>query len=236
MRIGVMQPYFFPYLGYFHLMNAVDIFVVLDDVQYSKGGWVNRNRVLIQGKPAWLTVPISSVGKSIQEKSYLVNPKWHSKLRRTLYQAYPDAPGLTALEAILDEWMSSHHMTVSETNMWLINRILDTFCEKSPEFRNVSSLGLEPGLRGVDKVLTACKALGGGMYVNLPGGRSLYSSAEFEEVGVELRFVSSRFPRYPQQFHDFIPGLSILDMVLQAPERLAVATGPEHYNLVSEND
>ena len=235
MRVAIMQPYFFPYLPYFHLIDAVDIFVVLDNVQFPKGGWVNRNKVLIQGKEAWVTVPTSSSGRSIREKSYIASPYFFRKFRATMLTEYSRAPGLQKIFEITDEWESLGEREVSRVNMFLIGKLLTELGGRRPKFLNISCLKLDPELRGQERVVAAAKELAASQYVNLPGGQTLYQAAAFEKEGIELKFVSSDFPPYPQQSSNFVPGLSVLDMALRSPEMFAAATRATHYKLISAN-
>jgi hypothetical protein len=213
-------------------MNAVDLFVILDDVKFSKGGWINRNRILVGGKIKWVTAPISSTENLICDKTYLTSEKFFRQLRATISQSYSKTAGLSSVFEIIDHWEGLDSANVSEVNMALLRGVLNQVSSRLPEFIPVSSLGLSSALNGQERVIAAVKKLNGSSYVNLPGGRNLYAADKFADAGVELTFVSSSFPKYPQQSDEFIEGLSILDALLMAPGHVGHLTGPESYELI----
>lgn len=210
-----MQPYFLPYLGYFHLLDSVDLFVVLEDVKYpKKGRWVNRNRILINGQPAWITVPVSITGELISEVDYRSDSEFFTRLRKTLSRAYSKAENLSSVFSYLQRWENSSDTGVSEVNMSLVRMIADLISMKIPKFINSSDLDLDKRLRGQNRILEICRILGADTYVNLPGGRNLYDQDAFLQVGTSLKFIKSNLRPYPQKTASFIPGLSVLDFVL----------------------
>lgn len=233
MKVGVMQPYLFPYLGYFHLMDAVDLFVILDDVKFSKGGWVNRNRILVGGEIKWITAPISSTENLICDKTYRTSEKFFRQLRTTISQSYSKTAGLSSVIEIIDHWEGLDSANVSDVNMAMLRGVSNRVSSRLPEFISVSSLGLNSDLNGQEKVIAAVKKLDGSNYVNLPGGQNLYDADKFADQGVELSFVSSSFPRYPQKSDKFIEGVSILDALLMAPGDVEHLTGSESYELIT---
>jgi hypothetical protein len=229
-----MQPYFLPYLGYFHLVDAVDTFVILDTVTYPKGGWVNRNRILIEGVDRWLTLPVSSSASSISEKSYVLDHRDFIRLERMVSQAYSRSPRLGEFQSLLAEWWHSPIRNVSETNMFFVRRFLERLGRALPRFVNASSVQTD-GTSGQDRVLEIAQNLGATSYVNLIGGQRLYQKSAFNAAGMELFFVRSQFSEYTQKSPEFVPGLSVLDFFLNETRDAESWIGPESYSLFSPN-
>jgi len=229
-----MQPYFLPYLGYFHLVDAVDTFVIQDTVTYPKGGWVNRNRILIEGVDRWLTLPVSSSASSISEKSYVLDHRDFIRLERMVSQAYSRSPRLGEFQSLLAEWWHSPIRNVSETNMFFVRRFLERLGRALPRFVNASSVQTD-GTSGQDRVLEIAQNLGATSYVNLIGGQRLYQKSAFNAAGMELFFVRSQFSEYTQKSPEFVPGLSVLDFFLNETRDAESWIGPESYSLFSPN-
>lgn len=213
MKLAIMQPYFLPYLGYFHLLDAVDTFVVLDTVKYPNGGWVNRNRVLIQGRESWLTVPVRSEGQNICDKSYDLSAGYFKKLRSTIWHAYPRGERLESFLDVISEWQRSGMSRVSEVNVFFIFEFLTRLGRNRPEFLAANSFDVGK-LVGQQRVLEIVRSSGASQYINLSGGEALYDSAAFKDAGVELLFVHSNFLPYSQRSDSFVQRLSTLDFFL----------------------
>lgn len=184
-----MQPYFFPYIGYFQLMEAVDLFVFLDDVQYMKGGWVNRNRIRNRDKAHWLTLPVlhAPLTHRINQRSYMLG-KPVAATKRKLQSAYRQSRGYEEVYPLIDSLLDFGNPTVSEFNMNSlvgVSRMLGVDCE----FKLASSVAEADGLRGVDKVLRLCKHFAADQYVNPIGGVALYSPEAFSKNRIELSFI-----------------------------------------------
>jgi hypothetical protein len=233
LKIAVMQPYFLPYLGYFHLIDAVDKFIILDDVKYSKNGWVNRNRILINHELAWLTVPVAKSGSLLREKRYLVDGPFLDKLNRKISRAYPASSDRDFFLELLKDWARGKEPmdSVVELNVWMLKKLLSRLPVSKPEFHLMSSFNIQLSSDPTERIIRAVKTLGGEVYVNLSGGRSLYSRHEFIKNGVELRFVDSQFPPYPQSGNAFVPGLSVIDFLLSQESNREDWVGPKSYEL-----
>lgn len=214
LKVAVMQPYFFPYLGYFHLIDAVDVFVLLDDVQYPKGGWVNRNRILINGKVSWLTVPVTGDGGQINNKWYLTDEALLRKMQKSIARAYPKSAAKSYVSDLLAEFFSSGFPNVVSANLWLMKEISVALDLEMPEFLTMSDLKLPNWGNPEERIIEAVRILRGETYVNLSGGSTLYSAELFGSRGIALRFVESRFPPYPQKAEGFISHLSSADLLL----------------------
>ncbi|WP_169749335.1 WbqC family protein [Croceicoccus naphthovorans] len=208
-----MQPYLFPYLGYFQVINASDIFFSYDNAQYMKGGYVNRNKIHPSGGTSWFALPVSSspVNTPINQKSYADRSKRDSLLQR-LQNCYRKAPHQSDIVNLVDLCLTHPSDNVAELNTYSIKQIC-AFLGISTPVRNVSEINFH-GNSGQDKVLSICKAQNAGAYINPIGGAGLYDRSAFATHGIELQFLKSHLPRYQQFGSDWFPSLSIIDVMM----------------------
>jgi len=207
-----MQPYFFPYIGYFQLINAVDKFVIYDDVNYIKQGWINRNRILLEGKAHFFTLDLfnASSFKLINEIE-MGNNRY--KLVKTIEQIYKKAAFFHEVFPLIEEIM-----TYKENNLALF---LENSIRKIALFFNIqtniivsSMIKKDVSQKGQDKVLDICKKMDASIYINSIGGQELYSKEIFNQEGIGLKFIKSQPINYTQFNNEFIPWLSILDVIM----------------------
>ncbi len=221
MKVAVMQPYFLPYIGYFQLIAAADRFVVYDDIKYTKKGWINRNRFLRDGRDEVFTVPLEAAPDTSLVRERRVSPSFAPEaLLNRLREAYRRAPFFAPAFALVESIVRS-----PETNLFsfLLQSLRRTCAHLGIDTPLVvsSSLAVDAGLRGEERVIATCRAAGARTYVNPPGGRELYSPARFAESGLELRFLEPGPVEYPQFGAAFVPWLSIVDvMMFNSPERI----------------
>lgn len=212
MKLGIMQPYFLPYIGYWQLINAVDKYVIYDDVQFIKGGWINRNNVLINGQKQLFNLLLSgaSPNKLINEITVQDN---QTKLIRTIELNYKKAPMFQQVFPLF-----LHIMEHSDKNLakFIGNSIVEIskYLSIETEFIYSSTLDKDNNLRAQDKVLDICKMLNANKYINAIGGADLYSKDDFNKVGIELSFLESEYVQYKQFKNEFVPHLSILDVLM----------------------
>ncbi len=215
--IGGMQPYLFPYLGYFQLINAVDVFVISDDVQYIKGGWINRNRIQSNRKPLLFTFGIKKdkMTKNINQRSYSEDTynSTRDKFLRTLFHSYHKAPYFKEVNELIAEILSYEDHNVSGFNTNSL-RILCNYMNINTRFKLSSSLKKDEGLTGQDAVIAINKILDSHCCINAIGGLELYSSKRFEENGIQLKFIKMNEIEYRQFNEHFIPNLSIIDVLM----------------------
>lgn len=214
-RIAIMQPYFLPYLGYWQLIHAVDRFVVYDDVNYMKGGWVNRNRLLINGRPAYITLPLSdsSPHKRICDINLLASPVWRGKLIKMVQMTYRRSPCFSEVFPVIEKLI---RFDAGSLSGYLLHQlqVMAEFMEIDTEFVASSRRYGNSDLSGQARVLDICNREGASIYVNLPGGQSLYDSNEFRRAGMDLRFIAMRPLLYKQESTEFVPYLSIVDALM----------------------
>ena len=215
-----MQPYFFPYIGYFQLINAVDKFVFYDDVNYIKGGWINRNNILLNGKKKYFTLNLKE-SSSFKRINQIFIVSRTEKLIKTINQSYSKAPYFKQVFPIIEE------IILNINNSSFISEIAAISVIKTSEY-----LGLKPifeissdkyyetkSLEKSERLIKICKLNNTDTYINAVGGKELYKKESFINDKIDLFFLQSKITEYEQFGNDFIPYLSIIDvMMFNSPE------------------
>lgn len=214
MKLGIMQPYFMPYIGYFQLMKAVDKYVIYNDVNYIKGGWVARNNILINGKKQLFTIKLqgASPNKHFAEIQILDDFK---KLIKTLEMNYSKAPFFQSTMGLMERIFSYPEKRLDLFIKNSFEQIL-FFLGIKTELILSSDIVKDNSLRGKDKVMEICKILQADTYYNAIGGKELYDKKEFEDNGISLHFLKTDENLRYKQFSnmDFVPNLSIIDVLM----------------------
>ena len=215
MKLAIMQPYIFPYIGYFQLIKAVDKFVIYDDVNFINRGWINRNRILVNGKDSLFTIPLkeASQNKLINDIDVNWDDAWKSKWLKTLEQSYKKAPFYQQVLPIIEQTLGQEKTIFSEIiveNLKLINAYLGVTTEIIPS----SAIYQNIELKAQNRILDICLQEKANHYINPIGGIELYQKEVFEEKGMQLNFIKSKPVQYPQLKNDFVPWLSILDVLM----------------------
>ena len=214
MKAAVMQPYFLPYVGYFQLIAAVDLFIVYDNIQYTKKGWINRNRMLLDGQDVTFSLPLKHASDALdigdRELAADFSP---DKLLNKVAGAYRRAPFFAQAFPLVEQLVRC-----PERNLFrfLYHSIVAT-CQHlgiTTEITPSSEISVNRSLAGQDRVLEICEAIGARVYINAIGGASLYSRDDFQRRGMALSFVSSHSFEYTQFGRDFVPSLSIIDVLM----------------------
>lgn len=210
-----MQPYLFPYIGYFQLVAAVDKFVFYDDVNYIKNGWINRNRLVIAGAVRYITVPLSGASPLLKINEVQVQPreKWLGKLLESIRHAYSKAPRYRDVNELIRSILQARFDCISELASHSVIEV-SRYLGLGTEFGHSSALYGNADLHGVERVLDICVREGATEYLNLPGGKSLYDAHAFERRGIKLAFIEPNLSPYPRLGAVFEPGLSILDVLM----------------------
>lgn len=212
-----MQPYFLPYIGYFQLIAAVDVFVVYDNIKYTKKGWINRNRMLLNGADAMFSLPLMKDSDSLNVVERELAADFNrDKLVNQFKGAYSRAPYFAQTFPMLERIVRN-----KENNLfkYIHGSIVDA-CEHlgiKTEIRASSEIAIDHKLKNQDKVLSLCQALGAHTYINAIGGIELYSRGEFNACGIELKFINSKPFEYAQFGNQFVPWLSIVDVLMFNP-------------------
>lgn len=234
MKIGIMQPYFLPYIGYWQLLNAVDKYVIYDDVNYIKGGWINRNRILINKEPKYFNVKLNgaSPNKLINEVEVSNDNIWQKKLLKTIEENYKKAPFFKEVFPIIEKIIENDEKNLAKYLEFSIKEICK-YLDIKTELMLSSNLEKDNSLKGKDKVIAICKELKGTEYYNAIGGQELYSFEEFKQNGIELRFLKTNEIIYKQFGDEVISNLSILD-VLMFNSKEKVKEFLNNYSLIEE--
>lgn len=218
MKLAIMQPYFFPYLGYFDLINKVDRWIVFDTPQYIRHGWVNRNRIL-HPTAGWLyiIVPVNkySRGTSISQIESSSTQDWRNKILGQLEHYRKRAPFFDETVQLVKQCLAVDEPSLSRLNAF----VLDQVCEQLEipfqfDFSSEMSLELGPINGPGDWALQISRALNASTYINPPGGAHLFDRAEFEKYGIELAIQDYSSFTYPTGSYEFIPDLSIIDVMM----------------------
>lgn len=215
-RVAIMQPYFLPYIGYFQLLANVDQFVIYDNIEYTKKGWINRNRILVNGKDEYISLPLKKDSDYLSVIQRTLSDSFDIekvKLLRKVKEIYKKAPYFEQTFPIFECIMACE-----ENNLFLfILNSLAKICEFvdiKTELIISSNLSVDHSLKGQDKVIGICKSLKATHYVNPIGGVSLYDKNIFKEENITLEFLQPTMVEYKQFEHSFVPWLSILDVLM----------------------
>lgn len=211
-----MQPYFFPYIGYWQLIHAVDRFVIYDDVNYIKGGWINRNRILINGEPTYITVPLHQPSSYKRICDTMLQPSaiWRDKLVKMVEMTYRKAPFFPEVFPVVEELIRHETESLSDYLATQLQK-LSAFMAINTEFVVTSRCYYNNGLMGQDRLLDICKRESANIYINPQGGHALYDAGSFRNASLDLRFIVMRPLPYKQRVGGFVPYLSIIDALME---------------------
>jgi hypothetical protein len=214
MKVAVMQPYFLPYIGYFQLIAAVDLFIIYDKIKYTKKGWVNRNRYLVDGAPSVFTIPVAQGPDALDIRDRTVATAFdREKLIRRVRSAYHRAPHRERGMELFERCVRYPDPNLFGFLDHSIRATSAALSIRTPVIVS-STLDIDPTLTAQDKVIALCKAVGASAYLNPIGGRALYDAATFASHGLSLSFLEARAVPYAQTSTPFVPFLSILDVLM----------------------
>jgi hypothetical protein len=225
MTLGIMQPYFMPYIGYYQLIQACDLFMFYDSVQYIKQGWVNRNYYVVNGEKKFFTIPLSGASSNKRIMDVKVDElgfsRWKRKFYKTLANEYRHAPFYNEILGLLDEIFRTDRIGISDLAV-RSNEVVVEYIGMKVNFDRSSRLS-HSELNSQARVIEICKEVGATRYINPIGGVDLYSSAEFTKEGIELCFISPVIEEYGGRGDLFVPGLSILDVLMYNDPKKALS-------------
>lgn len=216
MKVAIMQPYFFPYIGYFQLINLVDEFVVYDNIQYTKKGWINRNRILVNQADEYITLPLKKDSDYLNVNQRFLSDAWtidRKKMLNKIVQAYRKAPQFDYVYPLLESCLNSDKSNLFD---FIFNSLHETlsYLSITTTVRVSSSIDIDHQLKSEAKVLAICKAENAKNYINPIGGIELYNRERFELEGIQLQFLKTNMISYSQRQDMFIPSLSIIDVLM----------------------
>ena len=215
MKLGIMQPYFMPYIGYFQLICAVDLFVVYDDVNYIKKGWINRNNLLVNDQKKMFNIPLKKVSqnKYINEIEIDNESNWKQNLLKTIGFSYKKAPFYQDVYQVLETIILNEENNLSKFNLNSLREVCRYLSIKT-EIIQSSDLEKNNELKGQYKIIKICNILNADKYINAIGGIDLYDRQSFLDNGINLRFIKPKSIIYAQFKNDFLPWLSIIDVMM----------------------
>lgn len=214
MRLAIMQPYFLPYIGYFQLVAAVDLFILYDNIKYTKKGWINRNRLLRNGEDVLFSLPLKTASDSLDVCERELSAAFdRSKLLNQFNGAYRSAPYFDPTFAMLEQVVRYEDGNLFR---FLRHSIVITCAHIgiATEIKVSSEIAINHELKSQEKVIALCGAVGASTYVNSIGGMELYSKEAFREKGIDLKFIKPKPFEYPQFGAPFVPWLSIVDVLM----------------------
>ena len=216
MKVAIMQPYLFPYIGYFQLINSVDAFVIYDNIQFSKKGWINRNRILVNGTDAYITLPLKKDSDYLNVVDRQLSDDWpqeRKKMLNRITESYRKAPYFAEVFPVIEKAILHE-----DRNLFgFILHSLQLTCEHleiSTPLVISSSVEIDHSLKAEKKVIALCQALKADTYINPIGGVELYDKAGFKAEGIDLQFLKANAIPYPQLKNEFVPFLSIIDVLM----------------------
>lgn len=216
MKVAIMQPYIFPYLGYFQLINAVDKFVFYDDVNFIKRGWINRNQILVNNQAKLFSIPLikASQNKLIKEVEVAYNEKWLKQFYSTLEFNYKKAPFFDEIYPLIKYVLNIKPKTIADLTIESILQISNHLSLSTVFERSSDKYSATKGMEKADRLIEICKLNKADVYINPAGGKELYHKIYFKERGVQLNFINNHLFEYSQFKNPFVPGLSIIDVLM----------------------
>jgi hypothetical protein len=215
-KIAIMQPYFFPYIGYFQLINAVDEFVVYDNIKFTKKGWINRNRILVNGKDSYISLPLKKDSDHLDIRDRYLAESWSfdkDKMLNRIIESYRKAPYFNSVYPIIEKGILFEEHNLFGFILNSLNLVGEYLGIQTPLLVS-STIPVDHGLRAEKKVVAICKARKADMYLNPIGGVQLYSKADFKNEGLDLCFLKTINFIYKQSDNEFVPFLSIIDVMM----------------------
>ena len=231
-KVAVMQPYFLPYIGYFQLINSVEKFVFFDDVNFKVRGWINRNRILINGEPFLFSIPLkrNSQNKIINQIKIADELNWRDRFLKSVELSYKKAPFFNEtfeIVAKVAEFDTSNLAYFIMNSIFVVNEHLKIKTALIPS----SSIYKNKELKGEQRVLDICKKESAEIYINPYFGINLYNKEHFSSEGIKILFQRTKAIQYDQFKHDYINNLSIIDILMFNPKE-QVKEYLDHYEVV----
>jgi hypothetical protein len=232
MKLAIMQPYFFPYVGYFQLINAVDEFVIYDNIEFTKKGWINRNRILVNGKDVFVSLPLKKDSDFLNVNERFLADTWdveRKKMLNRIKESYRKAPYFKETFHLLEKCIMHEDRNLFNFILFSVQTLIQ-YLNISTNLIVSSSIPIENNLKSDDKVIAICKQRGADVYINPIGGIELYDKDRFMKNNLELQFQKAKNITYNQFNNEFIPWLSIID-VMMFNNKEEIITNLDAYNL-----
>ncbi len=221
--MAIMQPYFLPYIGYFQLIQAVDVFVLYDNIKYTKKGWINRNRYLANGREKPFSLPLKKDSDYLDIRNRVLADDFDpEKMLNGIQEAYRKAPCFqSAMPVLRDIFL------YEDRNLFAyIHNAVIRICRHlgiGTSIVTSSQVPADHALAGERRVIDICRAISADTYINPPGGRILYNPTHFSECGLKLQFIDPVLHPYPQPAGHFTAGLSVIDVIMNNDQQMLAA-------------
>lgn len=229
MKIAIMQPYLFPYVGYWQLINVVDKFVIFDDVNYINKGYINRNKILVEGKPYQFTLELigASQNKLINEIKIGQNS---NKILKTIEINYKKSPYFKNVFPLIKDIFHQKEKNLAKFIGYSLKKITDYF-EIDVSYIYSSDIAKNNNLKNQDKIIDICKILKAKEYVNPINGLNLYDRKMFIQKNIKLSFIKTKKVEYNQFNYKFVPYLSLIDIMMHNNKNV-ISNMLENYRLI----
>jgi hypothetical protein len=220
MKLAIMQPYLFPYIGYFQLMNAVDKFVIYDDVKYINRGWINRNCIKLNNSSFLFTIPLKNVSQNIciRDLKLALSKNWKNKFFKSIEHAYKKAPYFDDIYMYIEQVINMKSQFIKDLHLesfYLINNYLNI----ETSIIESSSIYMNQHLNGQKRIMDICVKENANHYINPIGGVDLYDTTYFTKQQITIDFLKTNSTiSYNQQNNNFISNLSIIDLLMNLPQ------------------
>ena len=216
MKLAIMQPYFLAYIGYYQLIHAVDKFVIYDNIEYTKKGWFNKNRILFGGKDKLFTIPLKSDSDYLHVKERFVADTYNKekhKIIQWIKISYKKAPFYKENIEFIESLFNQESINLFEFIYFSVGKVC-SLLSIDTEIIKSSKIEIDHSLKSEDKVLAISKFLNADIYINAIGGKELYSKEKFKQKNISLNFIKTRKNEYKQFSYEFTPRLSIIDVLM----------------------
>lgn len=216
MKIAIMQPYIFPYIGYFQLIQSVDKFVFYDDVNYIKKGWINRNRIMVNNEANLFTIPVlkASQNKLINETKLGIDKKWLTQFYSTLEHSYKKAPYYEETIKLIQDVLNQSHANISDLATASVTTITNHLGLLTVFEKSSITYPQTKGMEKANRLIEICHLNNANTYINPSGGKELYDKTYFKAKNIDLFFIENQLSTYQQFSSTFISGLSIIDIMM----------------------
>jgi hypothetical protein len=216
MKAAIMQAYFFPYIGYFQLMNAADEFVIYDNIEFTKKGWINRNRILVDGNDSYITLPLKKDHDYLDIRDRYLADTWKTdriKMLNRISGAYRKAPEFNTAFPLVEQCINHEEPNLFRFIYFSLTMIKE-FLGISTQMLVSSTINIDNTLKSERKVIELCKERKAAIYINPIGGLQLYDKGNFAKEGIEIHFLKTNDIEYTQFNNVFVPSLSIIDVMM----------------------
>jgi len=216
MKLAIMQPYLFPYIGYWQLINAVDTFTLYDNIQFSKNGWFHRNNILLNGQKNLFSIPLNKDSDNLNVVDRFISNETQTQINKILAQienSYRKAPYFNNVFSLIKSIFKHDEKNLFK---YIYNSIIQVcdYLDIRTQIVISSSVDINHSLKAQEKVIAINKALNSTQYINPIGGIELYNVDIFQKENIKLKFLESEVPKYKQFKNEFIPYLSIIDVLM----------------------